>query len=310
MFNPLVSIIVPCYNQGQYLNEAIQSVLDQTYFNWECIIVNDGSTDNTEQIALEWREKDTRFIYYYKENGGLSTARNFGLNKVKGDYIQFLDSDDCLDSRKFEKSMYYFNLSKNKDVKIVISNFKMFDNDMSKLSDPYCNLNLEFFNFESLLYQWEDSFTIPIHCGMFETSLFYYFRFPENLKAKEDWVMWVSLFQKKYEAIFNDEFLAFYRKNPNSMTKSKNLLPDFLKAIECFNEILTPKQYNRLAVVLISRFYISNLDYKNKFTKIKDSNTYKLGLFLKKIAKKIYLLPFFKKIFKSILNCNFISKRI
>lgn len=72
----LISVIVPCYNQAQYLDECLQSVLDQTYQNWECIIVNDGSPDNTEEIALRWTKKDSRFRYLKKENEGLSSARN------------------------------------------------------------------------------------------------------------------------------------------------------------------------------------------------------------------------------------------
>ncbi|WP_374360648.1 glycosyltransferase family 2 protein, partial [Cloacibacterium sp.] len=75
---PLISVVVPCYNQAQYLDECLQSVLNQTYQDWECIIVNDGSPDHTEEIAKNWVEKDTRFIYLSKENGGLSSARNAG----------------------------------------------------------------------------------------------------------------------------------------------------------------------------------------------------------------------------------------
>jgi glycosyltransferase involved in cell wall biosynthesis len=77
--NPKISVIVPCYNQAIYLDECLQSVLDQTHENWECIIVNDGSTDHTEETAKKWTEKDARFIYIYKKNGGLSSARNAGL---------------------------------------------------------------------------------------------------------------------------------------------------------------------------------------------------------------------------------------
>lgn len=66
----LVSIIVPCFNQAQYLDECLQSVLNQTYAHWECIIINDGSTDNTAEISKKWIEKDTRFFYFEKENGG------------------------------------------------------------------------------------------------------------------------------------------------------------------------------------------------------------------------------------------------
>ena len=89
--NPLISVIVPCYNQAQYLDECLQSVLNQTYQNWECIIVNDGSPDNTHEIAESYCRKDARFKYFYKENGGLSSARNAGISISNGEFIQFLD---------------------------------------------------------------------------------------------------------------------------------------------------------------------------------------------------------------------------
>ena len=92
--SPLVSIIIPCYNQAKFLQETLQSVNHQTYSNWECIIINDGSPDNTEEIALEWCYKDVRFKYFKKENGGLSSARNFGILHARGDLILPLDADD------------------------------------------------------------------------------------------------------------------------------------------------------------------------------------------------------------------------
>ena len=92
--SPVISIIVPCYNQAQYLPETLQSVLEQDYRHWECIIINDGSPDNTEEVALEWCSKDERFKYFKKENGGLSDARNYGIKHSVGKYILPLDSDD------------------------------------------------------------------------------------------------------------------------------------------------------------------------------------------------------------------------
>ncbi|MDF2552044.1 MAG: glycosyltransferase [Chryseobacterium sp.] len=97
MPQPFVSVIVPCYNQAQYLDECLQSVFDQTYLNWECIIVNDGSPDNTREIATAWTKKDPRFIYFEKENGGVSSARNFGIERAKGEWILPLDGDDKID---------------------------------------------------------------------------------------------------------------------------------------------------------------------------------------------------------------------
>ena len=84
-----ISIIIPCYNQAHFLDQALQSVLNQTYLNWECLLINDGSTDETEIISNKWIKKDPRFKYFYKENGGLSSARNFGLDNAEGDCIVF-----------------------------------------------------------------------------------------------------------------------------------------------------------------------------------------------------------------------------
>ena len=94
--NVLVSIIVPCYNQAHFLNESLDSVINQSYPNWECIIVNDGSPDNTEEIAKKWCKNDKRFQYLEKENGGLSSARNAGIKISKGEFILPLDADDIL----------------------------------------------------------------------------------------------------------------------------------------------------------------------------------------------------------------------
>lgn len=91
---PLISVIVPCYNQAGYLDECLQSVQEQTFSNWECIIINDGSPDDTERVAKEWAEKDNRFKYVQKENGGVASARNYGIENANGTWILPLDGDD------------------------------------------------------------------------------------------------------------------------------------------------------------------------------------------------------------------------
>lgn len=108
MESPLVSIITPCYNQAQYLPEALDSVLRQTYPQWECIIVNDGSKDNTEEVALAYCKKDSRFHYYYKENSGVCDTRNFAVAKSKGKYLLPLDADDKIGECYLEKAMEAF----------------------------------------------------------------------------------------------------------------------------------------------------------------------------------------------------------
>lgn len=94
---PEISVIVPVYKAEQYLKRCIKSVLRQTYFDFELILINDGSPDNSLQICNEWAEKDNRIHVIHKENGGASSARNAGLKVAKGNWIIFLDSDDWLD---------------------------------------------------------------------------------------------------------------------------------------------------------------------------------------------------------------------
>ena len=90
----LVSIIIPAYNAAKYIAETILSVQQQSYSNWELIIINDGSTDNTASIAKEFVDKDKRISYYYQKNAGVSSARNAGMEKANGDFFAFLDADD------------------------------------------------------------------------------------------------------------------------------------------------------------------------------------------------------------------------
>src|SRR6185437_13050535 len=113
-----VSVIIPCYNQAHFLTAAVDSVLAQAYTDWECIIVNDGSTDNTESVALAYAEKDRRIKYTRKENGGLSSARNTGLNIAAGKFIQFLDADDVLEPQKF--SMQLQSLTVNQQITRIL----------------------------------------------------------------------------------------------------------------------------------------------------------------------------------------------
>lgn len=106
------SIIVPVYNVEKYLDKCLKSILNQTYDNYEVVIVNDGSPDDSQNIIDKYVKNDKRFIGYKKGNGGLSSARNYGLEKITGDYILFVDSDDYLENELLEK--LNLSLTKNK----------------------------------------------------------------------------------------------------------------------------------------------------------------------------------------------------
>ena len=288
MTKSLISIIVPCYNQAEYLGEALQSVLDQTYSNWECIIVNDGSPDNTEEIAKKWVLKDSRFIYFEKENGGLSSARNAGLEIANGEYIQFLDSDDFLDSRKIEFSIKELFVDVN--LNIVISDFRMFTVDPNLSTDPYCDLKNEMFTFKNVLFKWDSLFTIPIHCGLFKSSLFNDFRFPEELKAKEDWIMWLHLFLKEPKVLFENKSLVYYRTHKDSMRKDDAFMEEnYIKAIVYLSNVVKEKDYIDFLIKVLQNKFSETIPLKKSISNYKNSNSYK---FIEKI-KYIYSLKKF-----------------
>lgn len=102
MNSPLISVIVPIYNVENYLNRCVDSIINQTYHNLEIILVDDGSPDSCGRICDEYAEKDSRIVVVHRENGGLSAARNSGIDICKGEYIGFVDSDDCIHPQMYE----------------------------------------------------------------------------------------------------------------------------------------------------------------------------------------------------------------
>lgn len=103
MSNPLITVVVPVYNVEDYLDECVESLINQTYSNLEILLVDDGSPDNSPFICDQWAERDSRVRVIHKKNGGLSSARNVGIENARGDYLSFVDSDDFFDSKMYEK---------------------------------------------------------------------------------------------------------------------------------------------------------------------------------------------------------------
>ncbi len=120
----LISVIVTCYNQGKFLSESLESVLNQSHENWECLIIDDGSTDETEQVGLLYQQKDKRFSYFRQPNQGVASARNLGLDKCNGDFIQFLDADDHLHLEKFATQLTLLN--SNLEIDVVFGSSRYF----------------------------------------------------------------------------------------------------------------------------------------------------------------------------------------
>jgi len=143
MNEKLVSIITPCYNGEKFIHRYLDSLLEQTYSNIEFIFINDGSTDNTEEIVFKYKDKfnkkGIKFIYIYQKNGGQSSAINKGLKIFKGDYLTWPDSDDILDKNNIKHKVEYFE--KHLDVDILICKTHMLDSeDLSKEMGIYSRI--------------------------------------------------------------------------------------------------------------------------------------------------------------------------
>ena len=273
MNETLVSIIIPCYNQAHYLDDALQSVLDQTYSNWECIIVNDGSPDNTESMSKKWIELDERFRYLRKENGGLSSARNAGLEISHGEWIQFLDADDYLSPAKLQESIS--SLLHRPDAKLIVTNFSIFSDNKSVWEHVSNNLNEDILTYDNILYEWGGKFVIPIHCGLFNAEISRHIKFNNKFRSIEDWIFWLDYFKFKFESVYINKPLALYRKNSEGLTSRKtemniSLLQAYLYILENlpenyvkpFSESIFKRLMNRIEKYESKLFYYEN---QNKY---------------------------------------------
>lgn len=199
---PKISIVVPCYNQAQYLNECIESVINQTYSNWECIIVNDGSSDNTIEIAEWWVKKDNRFRLLNKENGGICDARNKGIEIAKGEWILPLDADDRIGSQYLELASQKFS-----DYDIIYCNGRLFGTENRDLKAPIYNKNNILYDntiFCSAFFKKESWEKV----GKYDINMIFGF---------EDWEFWINLIFHGYDRVFRLEPIQFfYRRKDTS----------------------------------------------------------------------------------------------
>lgn len=217
---PLVSIIVPCYNYAHFLNETIACLIDQSLHNWECLLIDDGSTDDTESICTQWTKKDPRIFYFKKENGGLSSARNYGLCKANGLYIQFLDADDLIQK---EKLLYQVSqLEQNKTFDVVYSSF-LFLNEKKEFQVPTKHSIKPKAKdiFQSFIQEWEKGFMIPIHSFLFKKDLLTKVQgFNEMLVTHEDLELHLKIALLRPNYYCYNEAFAIYRIHNQSMSRN------------------------------------------------------------------------------------------
>ncbi len=273
--NALVSIIVPCFNQANFLKESLQSVLDQTYENWECIIVNDGSPDNTEEVANKWCEKDSRFQYIIKTNGGLSSARNAGIKIAKGEFILPLDADDILVETYISRLLP--ELISDSSLAIVSCHSKFFEKNISNIVYEFKPVGSSYRN---LLFE----------NNLIATSIFRKKDWTEvggyDEKMKngfEDWEFWIAITKtgRKYKIV--EEFLFYYRKSKNSMlinTLENHRISNLEYVIEKHKEFYKDNFDNTVKYL----FFLLNLYHKNEL-KTKNSIEFKLARIIGKPFK-------------------------
>lgn len=311
MYNPLISIIIPVYNGSNYLKESIDSALSQTYKNIELIIVNDGSDDDfkTEKIALSYGDQ---IKYYYKDNGGVASALNYGIKKMNGDWFSWLSHDDLYMPNKIESQVDKINKYNLDHRKTIIScNYSLIDPQGKEIYKPK--------KFKVGLYTGKEMFKelskgVNLNgCSLLipKISLKSVGCFKEEFKFIQDRVCWGDLSIKENYFYLYDEKLVKSRIHPNQDTiRLADLHPieDEKYLRQLFNEFIKSKENGVFYIKTILFYYltrIKNKDIKMLYLKsVKDSETFKL------VDKFKYILLSFKgafymrlrKIYRHIIN--------
>lgn len=226
MNNPLISVIVPVYNSEKYLHRCIDSILSQTYTNFELLLVDDGSRDRSAAICDEYALKDSRVRVFHKENGGVSSARNLGLDNANGEWVAFVDSDDWVEKN------YFFNLQTDSDVEFVIvqgfvkygvqklSVFKIDDgakNNIANLLDQMVYPNL-------FVAPWGRMFSLSIIKK-------YKIRFP-IISYFEDLIFNLSYLSCICVYSIVPDFSYHYENNDNSLSHKSKPINDYFTLVE------------------------------------------------------------------------------
>ncbi|MBI2781899.1 MAG: glycosyltransferase family 2 protein [Chloroflexi bacterium] len=226
--NPAVSVIVPAHNYGHFLRETIQSVREQTFASWECIVIDDGSSDDTPQVLDDLAKQDRRIRCYSQERQGLSATRNRGISLSRGRYIQFLDADDLLDRAKLERQVE--RLDGSADVDIVFGPTKYFDDgDMGNLRDSLLPggqplLDLPIPSQRELVERLVARNIMTVAAPLVRSSVFDRVgRFDITLPSLEDWDLWLrcALAGVRFEYMQADEATALIRVHGVSMSANR-----------------------------------------------------------------------------------------
>lgn len=259
---PKISVIVPAFNAMDYLPETIKSVLEQTFTDFEILIINDGSSDN----IVEWTTQisDPRVKLISQGNQGLAGARNTGITCSEGDYIAFLDADDLWHPTKLEKQVQYLDLNPGIG---VVNTWVINIDEQGKLDSSVCKTNSEGEVWEKLLQE------NIVLCGSVVMVRRICFEmvgvFDQNLPAAEDWDMWIRIAAQHQFSVLREP-LVFYRQHSSSMSSNLNHHLQWRLAVidKTFTQV--PPEFQHLKNKAYGLAYLSsawkclqNKDHKN-----------------------------------------------
>lgn len=224
MENELISIVVPIYNVENYLGMCLDSIHHQTYENFECLLIDDGSPDKSAEICKEYVAKDSRFRYFKKENGGVSSARNFGIDSANGDFVAFVDGDDIVNEHQLE---ILYDKLKEYGADIAIGSYHQYSEKDGCFYIHFTDEDYveQLYGRDELIMKIPElekidlSFVSPWG-KLFKKKLFNHVRFPENKLAEDAFIMY-KLFLQCKKIIFIKKSLYIYRKYDTSQTGCK-----------------------------------------------------------------------------------------
>lgn len=240
-----MSIITPCYNGAAYISETIKSVLAQTYQNWEMIIVDDGSKDNSADVVRSF--SDGRIVFIQQENAGSAAARNNGIRNARGRYIALLDADDLWDKMFLEKQLAFM---KEKNAVCVFCSYRRIDEKSNEIMHPtlvreiITDKHMKVMNYIGCL------------TGLYDSSKYGKQYLKEELKSmRDDYAYWYDIVKLDGKAYGNSEILASYRVLSTSVTGNKKKL--IKKQYQFYRSYL--KENPVIAVINVIRWGISGL---------------------------------------------------
>ena len=232
----LISIVIPVYKVEKYLEKCIESIINLTYKNLEIIIVDDGSPDNCPQMCDEFAKSDKRIKVIHKENGGLSDARNAGIDIATGKYITFVDSDDYITNDYVE---YMYNLIKRYNTKIATCETKVVHIESDEENQEQFIENIEILTARDLFYKilFAQKSDVSAYSKLYETALFRDIRYPKGV-VYEDTATTYKLIEKCDKIATGNKKCYFYFSRPNSISKMSGFNKNEIDYIKNTDEML------------------------------------------------------------------------